>query len=148
MSADSIVSALGLSEMLAQDFLSVQLLILAATALLFALSIAMMILAARSAGGARKYRLEAETILRGAQDVMVEARQISAKIERAAISPSPGVSMSNRASAPIRVSARETTDEAEIEILDLKHADVIKSRDLDAARESATVPRGLLRRRR
>ncbi len=146
MSAESIVNAFGLSELLARDYLAVQLIVLAATAGLFVLSLAMMIMAARSAGGARKARGEAESYLRNAQDVVVEARQLSARIERAmASSPRPETSASNR---PIRVSARETTAEAAVEILDLKDADAVSSRNLDAAKDGATVPSGLLRRRR
>jgi hypothetical protein len=52
------------------------------------------------------------------------------------------------ADRPVRVSARETTAEADVEIIDLKHNDVVSSRNLDAAKDSATVPSSLLRRRR
>ncbi len=144
MTAENFLVALGLGDLLARDYLAVQLLVFAATVLLFAMSLAVTVMSSRSAGGARKARAEAEALLRNAQDVMVEARQLSARIERSAALPRPAGS----AGAPIRVSAAETTREAEVEIIDLKHGDVASNRDLAAARESATVPKGLLRRRR
>ena len=143
MSAEGVLGALGLGELLARDYLAVQLIVLGATGGLFALSLAMMVMAARSAGGARKARGDAEALLRNAQDVVVEARQLSAKMERAGAKSASA----ERHGQPVRVSARQTTDEAEIEILDLKHAD-LSSRNLDAAKESATVPKGLLGRSR
>ncbi len=156
MSAESVLSTLGLGELLARDFLAVQLVILAATGGLFAMSLAMMIMAARSAGGARKARTDAEAQLRSAQDFVVEARQLSAQIERGASRP---VASAAASPPPIRVSARETTPEAEIEIINARHDDGAASpaerklgnRNLDAAKEAATVPKSLLgafRRRR
>jgi hypothetical protein len=143
MTVESIFSAFGLGDLLALDALAVQFVVLAATAGLFVLSLAMMIMAARSAGAARRARGEAESYLRNAQDVVVEARQLSAKIERS-MAAKPGTN----ADRPVRVSARETTAEADVEIIDLKHNDVVSSRNLDAAKDSATVPSSLLRRRR
>ncbi|NWG91294.1 MAG: hypothetical protein HXY21_02140 [Parvularculaceae bacterium] len=146
MSVESIFSAFGLGDLLARDALAVQLVILAATAGLVVLCLAMMIMAARSAGAARRARSETESYLRNAQDVVVEARQLSAKIERS-MAARPGAN-ADRLERPVRVSARETTAEADVEILDLKHNDVVSSRNLDAAKDSATVPESLLRRRR
>ncbi len=143
MSAEGVLGALGLGELLARDYLAVQLIVLGATGGLFALSLAMMVMAARSAGGARKARGDAEALLRNAQDVVVEARQLSAKMERSGAKSASA----ERHGQPVRVSARQTTDEAEIEILDLKHAD-LSSRNLDAAKELVTVPKGLLGRSR
>lgn len=147
MSVESALNALGLSELLARDYLAVQLIVLAATALLFVMSLAVMMFAARSAGGARKARSEAETILRHAQDTVVEARQIAAKIERANGRSHSDASASGRPAQPVRVSARETTAEADVEIVDLKRTDAVSSRNLDAAKESASVPKSLLRGR-
>lgn len=145
MSAESLVSTL--ADYMGGDYLLVQLAILAATGVIFVLSVAMMILAARSAGGARRARSDAESYLRNAQNVVVEARQLSAKIERAMAARPRGESGDEKGH-PVRVSARETTAEAEVEIVASKKADTASTRDLDAARESATVPSGLLRRRR
>lgn len=145
MSAESVVRLLGLGELLGGDFLAVQLLVLAATAGLFAMSLALMIFAARSAGGARKARIEAEAHMRSAQDLVVEARQLSAQIDRA--SSRNNASTDYAAAKPIRVGSRETTPEAEVEIIEAKHG----SRNLDVAKEAATVPKNLLgafRRRR
>jgi hypothetical protein len=138
---ESFLVSLGLGELLARDALAVQAIILLSTVLLFVLSFAMMIMAARSAGGARRARGEAEAFLRNAQDVVVEARQLTAKMERNAAA-------GDRRSPGLRVSARETTDEAEIEILDLSHSDAVAARNLDVAKESAIVPKGLVRRSR
>lgn len=148
MSAESVIGALGLGDLLARDFISVQLVILTATAALFALSLTMMVMAARSAGGARRARGEAEALLRSAQDSVVEARQLSAKIERAGERIRSEAAVERRHGAPVRVSARETTAEADVEILDLKGSEVVSARNLEAARESATVPKGLLGRSR
>lgn len=145
MSVESMLDAFGLGEMLARDLLAVQLIILAATAAVFALSLAIMLLAARSAGRARKARLEAESILRNAQDFVVEARQISAQIDRAMARAKAGGA---EGSAPIRVGARQSTPEAQVDIIDKSRSDAVSNRNLDAARESATVPSGLLGRRR
>src|SRR3990167_5593566 len=106
MNAEAIMQALGMGGLIGRDVLGVQLAILAGTAALFVLSLAMMIMAGRAAGGARKARREAESFLRNAQDVVVEARQLSAQIERASARGKAD------AKAPIRVSARETTPEA------------------------------------
>jgi hypothetical protein len=139
MDAQKIVDAVGLGGLAAGDILAVQLIVLAATFVLFGVSLIMMIAALRSAGGAHKARSEAEGLLRSAQDFTVEARQLSAQRDRYAAADAP---------APIRVSARETTPEADVEVIDLKHSDVVSNRNLDAAKEQVTVPRGLTRRRR
>lgn len=142
MRAEAILQSIGLGGLLGLDVFAVQLAVLAATAALFAFSLAMMIMAARSAGGARKARHEAEVHLRSAQDVVVEARQLSAQIDRAT------ARSKNDGPPPIRVSARETTPEAEIDIIDLGKSTVVSSRNLDAAKEAASVPKGLLDRTR
>ncbi len=133
MSAESISSLLGLGEMFATDVLAVQLIILAATIAAFVFSLALMVLSGRSATASRRARAEAEGLLRSAQDFAVEARQLAAKFERA-----PG-----DMTQPTRVSARETTPEAEIEIISLKEQDRA-ARNLEAAKEAASVPGKLL----
>ena len=138
MNAEAILQSIGLGGLFGRDVLGVQLAILAATAALFVFSMAMMIMAARSAGGARKARLDAESRLRSAQDIVVEARQLSAQIDRAA------ARAKSDGRAPVRVSAREPTPEAGIDIIDLDKSDAVSSRNLDAAKEAASVPKGLL----
>lgn len=140
MNAEAVLQSLGLGEVLSRDVLGVQLAVLAATAALFVFSLAMMIMAARSAGGARKARRDAESCLRHAQDVVVEARQLSAQIDRAGARANPD------GGAPIRVGARETTPEADIEVIGLNKSSAVSTRNLDAAKESSTVPKGLLGR--
>lgn len=144
MNAQSIVEALGLGDLAAGDLLAVQLAILAATFGLFAISLVIMIVASKSASGARAARAEAEAQLRSAQDFAVEARQLAAQLDRAAARGRASVD----APAPIRVSARETTPEADVEIMELKPSDAVSNRNLDAAKDSVTIPRGLMRRRR
>lgn len=144
MSAESIVAAIGLGELFATDILAVQLVILAATIAAFVLSLALMIMAGRSAKAARRARGEAEGFLRSAQDFAVEARQLAAKLdkgggERASADADPKA----RPAPPTRVSARETTPEAEVEIITLKEQDRA-ARNLEAAKESASVPSKLL----
>jgi hypothetical protein len=143
--AQGVFDAFGLGEFLARDILGVQLVILAATAALFAFSLAMMVMASQSAGRARKARLDAEASLRSAQDVVVEARQLSAQIDRASSRLKSGPAGDMR--APTRVSARETTSEADVEFVEAR-AEAVSHRILDAAKESATVPHGILGRRR
>lgn len=134
MEAQGILDAFGLGELVARDILALQIVILTVIAALFALSISMAIFASRSAVRAGKARAEAQSLLKSAQDVVVEARQISAQIERAAASlKSAGI----EPATPVRVGARETTPEADVSIL-----------NLDAAKESASVPKGLLGRLR
>jgi len=142
VTAEGILQGLGLGELLGRDVLGVQLAILGVTIVLLVLCFAMMILAARSAGGARKARSEAENYLRSAQDVVVEARQLSAQIDRAT------ARAKGEGPAPIRVSARETTPEAEIDIVDLNRSNAISGRNLDVAKEAASVPKGLVGRPR
>lgn len=138
MSGESIASALGLGELFAQDVLAVQLIILAATIAAFVFSLALMIMAGRSATSARRSRAEAEGLLRSAQDFAVEARQLAAKFERG-----PATTDAKPAAPPTRVSARETTPEAEIEIISLKEQDRA-ARNLEAAKDAASVPTKLL----
>ena len=141
MSAESVVAALGLGELLAADVLAVQLLILGGTVSAFVVSLALMIQAGRSVKAARRARSEAEGLLRSAQDFAVEARQLAAKLEKggervsapAAPQPAP----------PTRVSARETTPEAEVEIITLEEQDRA-ARNLEAAKDAASVPSKLL----
>lgn len=142
MSAESVVAALGLGELFATDVLAVQLVILAATVASFVFSLALMVIAGRAASSARRARGEADGLLRSAQDFAVEARQLAAKIERgaeriAAAEDKPNLSPSTR------VSARETTPEAEIEIIALKEQDRA-ARNLAAAKDAASVPSKLL----
>lgn len=136
---------LGLGELISRDVLGVQLLVLAGTVILLVASVAMMILSARSAGAARRARMDAEACLRNAQDVVVEARQLSAQIDRAA---SKAAAAGVDAPRTVRVGARETTPEAEIDIATARLAGAVSTRNLDEARESATVPKGLLGRMR
>ena len=136
------LQSIGLGDILGRDVLGVQLLVLAATAALFVLSLAMVIIAARAAGVARKDRRETEGHLRAVQDVVVEARQLSAQIDRATARKAAEID----ATAPIRVSARQTTAEAEVELIDMKRTDATSARNLEAARESATVPNRLIGR--
>lgn len=143
MSAESVVTALGLGELLATDVLAVQLVILAATVAAFALSLALMILAGRSASTARRARAEAEVLLRSAQDFAVEARQLAAKLDKGGERVSAAADPKPRPAPPTRVSARETTPEAEVEIITLKEQDRA-ARNLEAAKESASVPSKLL----
>ncbi len=144
MSAESFVSALGLGGLFATDIMAVQLIILAATVGSFVFSLALMVMAGRSANSARRARAEAEGLLRSAQDFAVEARQLSAKIEKggeraSAASAEPAA----RPAQPIRISASETTPEAEVEFLTLKEQDRA-SRNLEAAKDAASVPSKLL----
>lgn len=128
------------------------LLALTAASLVFCLSMA--VLAARAAKSARQARAEAEAALRSAQDFVVEARQLSARIDRAQSNPA-SINQSGAAPLPIRVSSRATTSEADVKIEQRRAPGIVakgaknavpSSRDLDAARESATVPSGLIRR--
>lgn len=144
MSGDSIASALGLGELFAQDVIAVQMIILAATVAAFVFSLALMVMAGRSATGARRARAEAEGLLRSAQDFAVEARQLAAKVERIEKSASAVAPEGAAPAAPAtRISARETTPEAEVEIISLQEQDRA-ARNLEAAKEAASVPSRLL----
>ncbi len=142
MNAETFLQSIGLAEFLGKDVLGMQLVILALTSALFVVSLAMMILTARSANGARRALRDAESQLRSAQDFVVEARQLSAQIERVARTKT------GETAAPIRIGARETTPEAGVEIVKNPFSDAVSHRNLDAAKESATVPKGLLGRPR
>jgi len=145
MSVESLLAALGLSEVLAGGVTAVEFGLVVGSVLAFAGSLALMILAGRAAGSARSSKREAESILRSAQDLVVEARQLSSRMERAHAS-----GPDDRPRAPVRVSARETTPEAEVEVLDLAERDVA-GRNLSAAKDGSTVPqmkKGYRRRRR
>ncbi|MFN3960594.1 MAG: hypothetical protein ACK4NP_11840 [Parvularculaceae bacterium] len=151
MSGEMIASALGLGELFAQDVVAVQLVILAATVASFVFSLAMMVMTGRAATSARRARAEAEGLLRSAQDFAVEARQLAAKVERGAERASAASPDAKPAAPPTRVSARETTPEAEVEIISHEEQDRA-ARNLEAAKEAASVPAkllgGLRRRRR
>lgn len=144
MSGEALASALGLGELFAQDIIAVQMIILAATVSAVVFSLALMIMAGRSATGARRARAEAEGLLRSAQDFAVEARQLAAKVERIEKTAMAAAPEGKTPSAPpTRVSARETTPEAEVEIISLKEQDRA-ARNLEAAKEAASVPSRLL----
>lgn len=143
MSAESVVTALGLGELFATDTLAVQLIILAATVAVFVLSLALMIMAGRSARSARHARGEAEGLLRSAQDFAVEARQLAAKIEKGGERVVASAEPKSQPAQSTRVSARETTPEAEVEIITLKEQDRA-ARNLEAAKDAASVPSKLL----
>jgi hypothetical protein len=143
MSAESVVTALGLGELFATDMLAVQLVILAATVAAFVFSLALMVMAGRAASSAKRARVEAEGLLRSAQDFAVEARQIAAKIEKGGERVAAAAEEKPRVSPPTRVSARETTPEAEVEIITLKEQDRA-ARNLEAAKDAASVPSKLL----
>jgi hypothetical protein len=143
MSAESIVTALGLGELFATDVLAVQLVILAATIAASVSSLALMIFAGRSAKFARRMRRESEVILRSAQDFVVEARQLAAKIDRSGERGTASADPKSQPAPPTRVSARETTPEAEVEIITLKEQDRA-ARNLEAAKDAASVPSKLL----
>jgi len=140
VNAQSVLDAIGLGELVARDVLAVQLMVLAATVAAFVISLALAVVASRSARRAGRARADAETFLRSAQDIVVEARQISAHIDRATAR-----SATVEPIAPVRVSARETTPEAAIAI---DRGDAPADRALGAAAEAASVPKGLLRFRR
>lgn len=148
MTVETMIEAAGLGGLLSLDTLGVQLLILAATVAAFVFSLALMVMAGRAAGAAKAASREAEAYLRSAQDMVVEARQLAARErhETGRTSASEAAEPAGaRRAAPIRVSARETTAEAEVEIVTLKDSDrAAGERALDAAAESATVPKGLL----
>jgi hypothetical protein len=148
MTAERFIEALGFGGLFALDAYGVQLLILAATVAALVFSLAMMVMAGRAAGAAKRASADAEACLRSAQDMVVEARQLAARdrqaTERVHAAEAPSQANGKR-SAPIRVSARETTTEAEVEILRLKDADrAAGNRALNEAAESASVPKGLL----
>lgn len=144
MSAESVLSILGLGELMATDFLAVQLVILAATIAAFVLSLALMIFSGRSAVASRRARAEAEGLLRSAQDFAVEARQLAAKFDRSAEKTSANAPQTSaRPNPSTRVSARETTPEAAIEIITLREQDRA-ARNLEAAKDAASVPSKLL----
>lgn len=143
MSAESVVTALGLGELFATDVLAVQLIILAATIAASVSSLALMIFAGRSANFARKMRRESEVILRSAQDFAVEARQLAAKFDRNGEHVAASADQKPHPAPPTRISARETTPEAEVEIMTLKDQDRA-ARNLEAAKDAASVPSKLL----
>lgn len=161
MAFEGLLSLEGLGGFLARDFFTLQVGVLALTALAFLCTFVLCLLAFRAAGGAKRARLDAEAQFRAAQDLAVEVRHLTAQIERAT-----GRRMTSVPSSPVRVGASELTDEAEIEIIGApsreteageestmegSDRDPASDRALDGAKRAATVPAallgGLLRRR-
>ena len=136
--ANSVLSGLSLDRLLSGDVLAVQIAILIVTSLALAMSLALAIMAAGEARKATRARREAESHLRSAQDIVVEARQLSAQIDRAVAR-----SASADSAGAVRVGARAETPLADVDIVKAK-----ASRNLDAAAQSAAVPHGLLGPRR
>ncbi|MGE0408505.1 MAG: hypothetical protein AB7P23_04485 [Amphiplicatus sp.] len=142
MDLQGFLSALGLGDLVAKDFFALQLGAMTLTFLLFLGSLALCVLAFRAAGGASRARRGAETQQRAAQDLAVEIRHLAAQIER---------SKNRRAAvsapfSPVKMSAAETTAEAEIEVLRAPDAQTPEGGDpaLDEARRAASVPSALL----
>ena len=81
--------------------------------------------------------------MRQAQDLVVEARQLTSQMDRANARNAAGGAIGG----PMRVSARHSTPDADVEIERIEHNESA-DRNLGAAAESASVPKGLLRFRR
>lgn len=128
----------GFDELSGARLLAAEIGILGATLFVFFLSLIAMALSARFASGARRARADAEARLRSAQDLVVEARQLSAQIDRAA---ARAEGRAHRPEARLRVAAREGADEADVDIVKSGAADAVTARNLDAARDGASVPR-------
>jgi hypothetical protein len=119
-----------------------------ANILLFICSFVLCIMAFKAAGAARRARNEAQAHMRSAQDLAVEVRHLTAQVEKAAARRTSA----NAQPSPVRVSAAETTEEAEIEIIagpepvsDFDDDERFATEaTLEEAKRGATVPSALL----
>lgn len=139
------LSVLGLDGLSGDRLLAIELGVFGATVLVFLMSLIVMIVSARFAGKTRRAKADAEARLRTAQDLVVEARQLSAQIERAA---ARAEGRAHRPDARTRVAARDAAIEADVDIQKLGSADAVSVRNLDVARDSASVPNLLVERKR
>lgn len=158
MAFEEFLMRVGLGELVAEDFFLAQILLMSVTALLFAASLVMCVMAFRAAAAARKARSEAQAHFLSAQDLAVEMRHLTAQVELATKRP---------AAKPVRidlveplVEAAANEDQAMTAENDSPGAENAKAveapetsdKTLDAAKEAASVPKALvgsfLRRRR
>lgn len=144
MSVEAFLSSLGLVDIFNQVGFETL------TILLFISSLVICMMAFQAAGAARKARNEAKGYLKSAQDLALEVRHLTAQVEKATHKRATAAS-----SGPVRVGASETTEEAEISIIDAptdessydeddRLANEANGRTLEEAKKAATVPSALL----
>ncbi|MEZ5896053.1 MAG: hypothetical protein R3C40_01590 [Parvularculaceae bacterium] len=147
MPVNEFLASVGLGGLKEADVMLVQMGILAVTVILLVLALTFVGMAFRASGRADRALAVTKNHLRTIQDLTVEVRQLSAQTERTASKRYAATRAEpTDVIAPLRVGARETTPEADVLILeDADQAvDGNSRRNLEAARESATVPRSLL----
>lgn len=136
---------MGLPYLMEGDVLGMQIAVLAASALLFAASIVVAIMAFRAAGAASKSRLLAEGHHRAVQDLSVELRRLSAQVERVANKRYAAPEEASPVEAGVRIGAADGAEEAEVSVIAAPDAPPA-THDLDAAKIAATVPSALIPR--
>ncbi len=160
MAFEEFLARIGLGQLAADDLFLGQLLLIGVTALLFAASLVMCVLAFRAATAARMARRDAEAHFLAAKDLAVEMRHLTAQVELATKRP---------AAKPVRIDAVEPLVEAAANEDKAASSEAVIPQDaetsdrsggeppasdktLDAAKEAASVPKALvgsfLRRRR
>lgn len=172
MALHDFLASLGFEEFLTKDIFTAQVGVLAATAFFFAGSLVLCLMAFRAARAAGRSRSEAQAHFRSAQDLAVEVRRLTAQVEKATTRRAAA----SVPSTPMRVSAAETTEEAEVVIEAAEEAPepvegaenaavlseekaaalseepaaepVVTDHTLEEATKAATVPSALLRNSR
>ncbi|MEQ8936778.1 MAG: hypothetical protein RIE56_13395 [Amphiplicatus sp.] len=158
MAFEEFLMRVGLGELVAEDFFLAQILLMSLTALLFAASLVMCVMAFKAATAARRARSEAEAHFLSAKDLAVEMRHLTAQVELATKRPAAkpvrieiveplvdAAANEDQASTPAEDDSERGANFAEEDVAPF-------DKTLDAAKEAASVPKALvgsfLRRRR
>lgn len=158
MAFEEFLMRVGLGELVAEDFFLAQIVLMSLTALLFAASLVMCVMAFRAATAARKARSEARTHLLSAQDLAVEMRHLTAQVELATKRPAAKAVKIDLVEPLVEAAANEDQTSApagrdsESGATFAEEEAAPSDKTLDAAKEAASVPKALvgsfLRRRR
>lgn len=88
MNFEQVIASFGLGGLVADEFFVTQIGVLTLTAILFAASLALCIMAARAASTAKRVRDDVQSSAASMQDMAVEMRQLTAQVERASYAQS------------------------------------------------------------
>ena len=136
MNVEEVLASFGLGGLVADEFFFTQIGVLTLTGILFAMSLALCIMAMRAAFSAKRAQNEAQMSVSSMQDMAVEMRQLTAQVERAAYAQNHDDRDDEEADAADEISADADTEERDP-----------SSEDNSAGRKPSALLRGFLSRR-
>ena len=155
MSFDQFIAAFGLGDLVVEDFFLVQIGVLSGTALLLLVALIFVFLTFKAARGAKRAESEAQQHFATVQNLVAEMRDLHQKSERQIedfqLAAQDAQVAQLGTNGGVRVSASETTPEAEIDVLTEETCEIPQGetseateKDLASARDAASIPSALL----